>query len=354
MNLNKKLTHTLHASAVLSLLTATSSFALAPPEPVYTESENYSLTASSDGSSKASGTSYGNVRDGDTSSYWSPSGSTGRISIKNLDTNINKIRIVEATGAEGAIENWSLVNNDTGEVLATGTGIQGDILFAETTLDKINFVIESASAEVKIAEFETYFFQEHIPMVIPELMGPWVERIETVSSISWRPYYITPSVQNIYRDTDTDPNGRQLIATDDTDTLFRPFTKQDGSGQSLNRYFTDSFNTPGTYYYWVEVISSTGNVYQQISEPVTIAASAQVALSTFAQTNNQVKLVWQNDNIDAVSQYVYHGTDASMQPSNLIAADIAPNINTFTSESLADGTHYFSVETIAIGGKAYK
>ena len=35
-----------------------------------------------DGSSKGSGTSYGNVKDGSLSTYWSPSGSTGSISIK--------------------------------------------------------------------------------------------------------------------------------------------------------------------------------------------------------------------------------------------------------------------------------
>ena len=43
---------------------------------------NLSLGADSDGSSKASGTSYGNVRDGDLTTYWSPVGTTGRISIK--------------------------------------------------------------------------------------------------------------------------------------------------------------------------------------------------------------------------------------------------------------------------------
>ena len=45
-------------------------------------SDNLSLGAGADGSSKASGTSYGNVKDGSLSTYWSPSGSTGSISIK--------------------------------------------------------------------------------------------------------------------------------------------------------------------------------------------------------------------------------------------------------------------------------
>ena len=43
---------------------------------------NLSIGAGADGSSKASGTSYGNVIDGSTSTYWSPSGSTGSVSVK--------------------------------------------------------------------------------------------------------------------------------------------------------------------------------------------------------------------------------------------------------------------------------
>src|SRR5687768_18281536 len=38
--------------------------------------------AGADGSSKASGTSYGNVIDGNMSTYWSPVGTTGDISVK--------------------------------------------------------------------------------------------------------------------------------------------------------------------------------------------------------------------------------------------------------------------------------
>ena len=43
---------------------------------------NLSLGASVDGSSKASGTSYGNAIDGNIGTYWSPAGSTGRVSVK--------------------------------------------------------------------------------------------------------------------------------------------------------------------------------------------------------------------------------------------------------------------------------
>lgn len=117
---------------------------------------NLSIGASSDGSSKASGTSYGNAHDGSTSTYWSPSGTTGRISIKwGSATTVSKINIREASGAVGNIGAWKVVNNDTGTTLATGNGA-GVISFTATSLKKINFEITSASGTPRIAEFETY------------------------------------------------------------------------------------------------------------------------------------------------------------------------------------------------------
>ncbi|WP_121187969.1 polysaccharide lyase family 1 protein [Nocardiopsis sp. Huas11] len=117
---------------------------------------NLSIGAGADGSSKASGTSYGNVIDGDMSSYWSPSGSTGRVSVKwGSDATVSAINIREASGAEGNIGSYRVVNHDTGAVLATGSGA-GTITFAPTSLRKINFEITGSNGTPRIAEFETY------------------------------------------------------------------------------------------------------------------------------------------------------------------------------------------------------
>jgi hypothetical protein len=117
---------------------------------------NLSLGAGADGSSKGGGTSYGSVIDGDPGTYWSPSGSTGRISVKwDSATRVSRINIREASGAVGAIGSWRVVNNDTGAVLATGNGA-GVITFAPTTLKKINFEITGATGTPRVAEFETY------------------------------------------------------------------------------------------------------------------------------------------------------------------------------------------------------
>ncbi|MFC4056786.1 polysaccharide lyase family 1 protein [Planomonospora corallina] len=117
---------------------------------------NLSLKAGADGSSKASGTSYGNVRDGSLSTYWSPAGSTGSISIKwDSATPVSKINIREASGSAGSIKTWKLVNGDNGAVLTSGSGA-GVITFPKTSLRKLTFQITGSTGTPKVAEFETY------------------------------------------------------------------------------------------------------------------------------------------------------------------------------------------------------
>ncbi|MZE75112.1 polysaccharide lyase family 1 protein [Streptomyces sp. SID5789] len=117
---------------------------------------NLSLGAGADGSSKASGTSYGNVRDGDLGTYWSPAGTTGSVSVKwPSPTTVSKVAIREAAGSEGAIRSYRLVDHGTGAVLATGSGA-GVISFPAVSLTKITFEITGASGTPKVAEFETY------------------------------------------------------------------------------------------------------------------------------------------------------------------------------------------------------
>ncbi|MFD0226799.1 pectate lyase family protein [Streptomyces hirsutus] len=117
---------------------------------------NLSLGAGADGSSKASGTSYGNVIDGNLGSYWSPSGSTGSVSVKwSSATSVSKISIREAAGSEGGIRAWRVLNNDTGAVLASGSGA-GVISFPKTSLKKVTFEITSSNGSPRVAEFETY------------------------------------------------------------------------------------------------------------------------------------------------------------------------------------------------------
>jgi hypothetical protein len=127
-----------------------------PTDPTPPTGTNLSIGAGSDGSSKADGTSYGNVRDGNMSSYWSPTGSTGSVSIKwGSATTVSTINIREAAGAVGAIGSWKVLNHDTGATLASGSGA-GVIGIPTVSLNKITFQITGASGTPRIAEFETY------------------------------------------------------------------------------------------------------------------------------------------------------------------------------------------------------
>ncbi|HEX5205123.1 pectate lyase [Paractinoplanes rhizophilus] len=118
--------------------------------------DNLSLSGGADGSSKASGTSYGNVKDGNTSTYWSPNGATGYVSVKwGSAVTVSSAVIRQASGG-GSINAWRLYNYDNGNTLASGSGSPSTISFASTSLRKLTFEITSASSAPRIAEFETY------------------------------------------------------------------------------------------------------------------------------------------------------------------------------------------------------
>ncbi|MEV5432368.1 pectate lyase [Streptomyces sp. NPDC052701] len=124
-----------------------------PSQPVGT---NLSIGAGSDGSGKADGTSYGNVRDGDMNTHWSPAGPTGSVSIKwGSATTVSRVDVREAPGSTGGIGSWRLLDADTGAVLASGSGA-GVITFPRTSLHKITFEITGSTGTPRIAEYETY------------------------------------------------------------------------------------------------------------------------------------------------------------------------------------------------------
>jgi hypothetical protein len=126
------------------------------PLPQALAADNLSLGAGADGSSKASGTSYGNVKDGNTSTYWSPDGATGYVSVKWTSATTVSSAVVRQSSGGGSIASWRLLNADNGGVLASGSGSPSTIAFSSTSLKKLTFEILSASSAPRIAEFETY------------------------------------------------------------------------------------------------------------------------------------------------------------------------------------------------------
>ena len=124
--------------------------------PTPSAGPNLSLRADgeADGSTKAQGRSFKDVRDGDLGTFWSPIGTTGEISIKwPVPVSVSRIRIREASGG-GRIGSWQVRNHDDNAVLAAGNGA-GTITFAPVSLRKITFVILAADGTPRVAEYET-------------------------------------------------------------------------------------------------------------------------------------------------------------------------------------------------------
>ncbi|KAJ9468892.1 Pectate trisaccharide-lyase [Diplonema papillatum] len=126
------------------------------PSTLTPPGDNLSIGADSDGSTKATGTSFKDVRDGSLSTFWSPTESTGHIRIKwAASVTVGSIFIREASGYEGRIQSWSVLD-DADNVITTGTGLSGAITFTPRSMDKVTFKIVSASGTPAVAEFETY------------------------------------------------------------------------------------------------------------------------------------------------------------------------------------------------------
>ncbi|MEU4563524.1 pectate lyase [Actinoplanes sp. NPDC023936] len=142
--------------AAAATAAASAAIMVALPSPQALAADNLSLGAGADGSSKASGTSYGNVRDGNTGTYWSPAGATGYVSVKwGSATTVSSAVVKQASGG-GSISAWRVLNADQGSVLASGSGSPSTVSFAATSLKKLTFEITSASGAPRIAELETY------------------------------------------------------------------------------------------------------------------------------------------------------------------------------------------------------
>ena len=135
---------------------AAAAITLAMPLSSASAADNLSLSGGADGSSKASGTSYGNVKDGSTSTYWSPASATGYVSVKWSSAMTVSSAVIRQASGGGSISAWRLLNADNGAVLSSGSGSPSTINFTSTSLKKLTFDITSASSAPRIAEFETY------------------------------------------------------------------------------------------------------------------------------------------------------------------------------------------------------
>ncbi len=118
------------------------------------------------GSGKANGTKYKYVHDGDKTTYWMAKDTSAKLLLYFASyQKSNTVVIREAEGYEGRVGDWRLLSFDTGRELARGNGLAnasvgvGVIEYEETTNAGIYLIIDSASDDPAIAEFETYLVE---------------------------------------------------------------------------------------------------------------------------------------------------------------------------------------------------
>lgn len=135
-----------------------------PPPP---SGQNLALLAAADGSSKARGSSYNNVRDGNADSFWqAQSQSNERVSLKRMAP-FNTVVIRERNFATRA---WRLVNDATGTVLASGSQLGLETVvsgFGTLDIDRLSLYIDQATKPVQISEFELYLVERPIVNSVP-------------------------------------------------------------------------------------------------------------------------------------------------------------------------------------------
>ncbi|KAJ9463677.1 hypothetical protein DIPPA_27710 [Diplonema papillatum] len=134
--------------------------------------DNLSLLrdASASGSTAAPGASFANAIDDDGSTYWSPTSLPAQISVEWATAKlVSSVYIVEqrqifptrtgatqAVGFPGSIGAWSLVD-ESGSVLASGTGITDEVYFAAVSTRKVTLnIFDSGDVMPRVSEFETY------------------------------------------------------------------------------------------------------------------------------------------------------------------------------------------------------
>ena len=118
------------------------------------------LVVGADGTSNASGSQYAKIYDGDYNSNWMPASSSNERISANLGSTVmyNKATIYEMNFATTA---WRLVNNSSGEQVASGTNLANGMVinFPTQTGSQLDLFIDSANSAPMIAEFEVYYDQ---------------------------------------------------------------------------------------------------------------------------------------------------------------------------------------------------
>lgn len=142
--------------------------------------------------------------------------------------------------------------------------------------------------------------------------------------LSWTVSNIDIANQDVFRDTDADPNGRVRIAS---------------AGAEI-KSFTDTTALNGSiYYYWVKVTDVNGAVTNSDAASATPMAPPSVVLEASAG-DAQVELSWVVNNTAVTYQEVYRDTDDD--PSGRVRiGKLDGSARTYMDNTVENGTTYY-------------
>jgi pectate lyase len=143
-------------------------------------------------------------------------------------------------------------------------------------------------------------------------------------SLNWTISNLTATTYEVYRDTDSDPNGRAKLSNVAANTTT----------------YTDTTAVSGTtYYYWIRANGSVDSNSIVAIPTGTTTPTGTIALTAITG-NASIVLNWTVNNLTATTYEVYRDTDSD--PSGRVKlSNVAANITTYTDATAVNGTPYF-------------
>lgn len=225
------------------------------------------------------------VRDGSTSTYTQASGTSNqRVSVKWSSAISFNTVILRESGSN--VTNWQLVNNDTGAVLATGTGIGAarTVSLGAVNMKKLNLIV-SGSSPLRMAEVEVYNASGSVPssssVASSSSSAPASSSSSSASgasvnlsaasgngsvALNWSVSGTINAIE-IYRDTDSNPSGRVRIAS---------------LGSTVRSYTATGLTNGTPYWFWVKYRLADGTWAD--SNAVSATPTGGVASSSSSST----------------------------------------------------------------------
>jgi parallel beta-helix repeat protein len=140
--------------------------------------------------------------------------------------------------------------------------------------------------------------------------------------LDWGYKNMVPVRQDVFRDTDSDPSGRKLIA---------------GKVEGVN--YTDMDAEYGvTYWYWIKASDESGSINSNAATTTAVNVDGLITLTALKE-DSKVTLNWQMEGITLGNQEVYRNTDSDASTRSLIASNVEGE--TYTDETVVNGTEYW-------------